>query len=252
MLGHVGSLGERVDLLRRGDRGVLKVAAPPHTIESVLSTFLPRYAERFPNVHVKLTEALGRDTSAMLERGEVHVGIRHDQDVDRHFASRALPPDEILAACDPSLAAWPCRHYRYRPPCRLSVALAGIGLLTSAGCSTRLAVSHASSPTFCSRAARRTPCLRWPRPGRGSRSFPHLLRTDRYALRIVRVTHLRKPLREPLAIHWDKRRPLPPYAESFCEALAEYMREVLPITQPSESKLAAARKQPAVRKSRRR
>ena len=25
----------------------------------VLSTFLPRYAERFPNVHVKLTEALG-------------------------------------------------------------------------------------------------------------------------------------------------------------------------------------------------
>ena len=42
-LAHVGSLAERVELLRRGDRGVLKVAAPPHTIESVLSTFLPRY-----------------------------------------------------------------------------------------------------------------------------------------------------------------------------------------------------------------
>src|SRR6266550_1932149 len=85
VLGHIDSLGERVELLRRGDRGVLKVAAPPQTIESILSTFLPRYAERFPNVHVKLTEALGPDQSAMLERGEVHVGIRHDQYGSRYL-----------------------------------------------------------------------------------------------------------------------------------------------------------------------
>jgi LysR family nitrogen assimilation transcriptional regulator len=103
VLGQVGSLGERAELLRRGDRGVLKVAAPPQTIESILSTFLPRYAERFPNVQVKLTEALGPDQSAMLERGEVHVGIRHDQYASRHFASHALPPDEVLAACNPSV-----------------------------------------------------------------------------------------------------------------------------------------------------
>src|SRR5262245_48301238 len=102
VLSHVGSLGERVNMLRRGDRGVLKVAAPPQTIESVLSRFLPRYAERFPNVHVKLTEALGPDQSAMLERGEVHVGIRHDQYANKHLASHALPPDEVLAACDSS------------------------------------------------------------------------------------------------------------------------------------------------------
>ena len=38
---------------------MLKVAAPPQPIESVLSEFLPRFAERFPNVRVKLTEALG-------------------------------------------------------------------------------------------------------------------------------------------------------------------------------------------------
>src|SRR5437773_1625922 len=37
VLGHVDVLGERVEVLRRGDRGVLKVAAPPQTIESVLS-----------------------------------------------------------------------------------------------------------------------------------------------------------------------------------------------------------------------
>jgi len=87
--------------------------------------------------------------------------------------------------------------------------------------------------------------------GQGVAIIPSLLRTDRYKLRIVRVTHRRKPVRERYAIQWDKRRPMPPYAESFCEALAEYMREVLPITHPTESKMAAVRKQPAVRKSRR-
>jgi hypothetical protein len=42
---------------------------------------------------------------------------------------------------------------------------------------------------------------------------------------------------------------MPPYADSFCEALADYMREVLPITRPSSSK-KATRKQVAVRRSR--
>src|SRR5437868_3269485 len=38
---------ERADVLRRGNMGVLKLLAPPHTIESVLSGFLPRYARTF-------------------------------------------------------------------------------------------------------------------------------------------------------------------------------------------------------------
>src|SRR6266852_1373158 len=67
-LGHIDSLGERVELLRRGDSGVLKVAASPQTIESILSTFLPRYAKRFPNVRVKLTEALGMDQVPLQTR----------------------------------------------------------------------------------------------------------------------------------------------------------------------------------------
>ena len=58
------------------------------------------------------------------------------------------------------------------------------------------------------------------------------------------------PLRDRFAIQWNTRRPMPPYARSFCEALAKYMREVLPITQPSVGKSAAARKQVAVRKRR--
>src|SRR3974390_3243106 len=99
VLGQLGSLGERIELLKRGDSGVLKLAAPPQTIESVLSGFLPQYAERFPNVCVKLTEALGMDQVPLLERGEVHIGIRHDQGMNPWFDSIPLPSDDVLAAC---------------------------------------------------------------------------------------------------------------------------------------------------------
>ena len=199
VLGQVGSLGERAELLRRGDGGVLKVAAPPQTIESILSTLLPRYAERFPNVHVKLTEALGPDQSAMLERGEVHVGIRHDQYASRYLASHALPPDEVLAACNPSLqlghagmidigrlASYPLllleSGYSVRRMFNAACRLAGVApniLLESRAPHTLLALAEA---------------------GHGVAIIPSLLRTDRYALRIVRVTHGRKPLRERLVI----------------------------------------------------
>jgi LysR family transcriptional regulator, nitrogen assimilation regulatory protein len=249
LLGQVASLGERMELLRRGDGGVLKVAAPPQTIESVLSTFLPRYAGRFPKVQVKLTEALGPEQSAMLERGEVHVGIRHDQYASRFLASRPLPPDEVLAACAPSrrlghagmidignLAAYPLllleSGYSVRRVFNAACRLAGVEpnvLLESRAPHTVLALAEA---------------------GHGIAIIPSLLRTDRYALRIVRVMHGRKPLQEGLVIQWDKRRPMPPYAESFCEALAKYMGDILPITRPSASRKVNARKQAAVRKPR--
>src|SRR5262245_53633210 len=251
LLGQVVALGERVELLRRGGRGVLKVAAPPQTIESVLSTFLPRYAARFPSVQVELTEALGADQSAMLERGEVHVGIRHDRYAGRHFASRTLPPDEALAASHPSL------ELGHAGMIELSRLVSHPLLLLQSGYSVRRVFNAACrlagvEPHILLESRAPHTLLALAEAGRGVAIIPSLLRTDRYTLSIVRVMHERKPLREPLVIHWDKRRPLPPYAESFCEALAEYMREVLPITQPSEGKTAATRKQVAVRKRRRR
>jgi DNA-binding transcriptional LysR family regulator len=72
--------------------------------------------------------------------------------------------------------------------------------------------------------------------GHGVAVIPSALRTDRHALRIVGLTYLGKPLREPLALFWDKRRPLPPYATRFGDMLAEHMRNVLPITRPSNRK----------------
>jgi LysR family transcriptional regulator, nitrogen assimilation regulatory protein len=232
VLGQMGSLGERIELLKRGDSGVLKLAAPPQTIESVLSGFLPRYAERFPNVRVKLTEALGMDQVPLLERGEVHIGIRHDQGVNPWFESLALPSDDVLAACRPSLPLG-------RAGMVDIVSLASHPLLLlDSGYSVRRLFNAACrvgdvEPNILLESRAPHTLLALAEAGQGVAVIPSVLRTDRYRLKIARVTHRRKPLRDRFVIQWDKRRPMPRYAQNFCAELAAYMREVLPITRPS-------------------
>jgi len=243
VLGQVRSLGERAEVLRRGDGGVLKVAASPQMIESVLSTFLPLFAVHFPNVEVRLTEALGPAQVALLQRGEVHLGIRHDQGVDPRLASSPLQPDEVLAACAPSLHVGATETIDIR--CLASYPL----LLLEPGYSVRVQFNAACRLAnvkpkilFESRAPHTLLALAEAR--HGVAIIPSLLRTDRYELIVLRVAYRRKPLREGLVVQWDNRRPILPYAATFREALAQHMSEVFSMTQPSRGK--SARKQVAV------
>jgi DNA-binding transcriptional LysR family regulator len=106
VLGAVGSLTEHAQLLRRGDHGILRVAATPQTIDGIFSTFLHRFAERRPNVQIKLTEAIGADLESVLERGQVHVTVSLVQpnQADSPFIdSFELSPLEFLAASATSL-----------------------------------------------------------------------------------------------------------------------------------------------------
>lgn len=245
---HVDTLRERAEVLRRGDRGVLKVAAPPHTIESILLIFLPRYVERFPNVHVKLSEALGREQTPMLERGEVHVGIRHDQG-DPRFESRELPADEVLAAFAPSLEISGVIDVGRLASYSLLLPDSGYSIRRLFDAACRLADIE---PDILLESRAPHTLLALAEAGQGVAIITSLLRTDRYNLRIARVTHRRKPIRERFAIQWDKRRPLPPYAVSFCDALEGYMREVLPITHPTDGRIGGMRKRSAPGRSRKR
>src|ERR1700760_3518196 len=53
LLNSASAVVEQAALLRHGDTGVLKIAASPQLIESVLSQFLHRYAKRYPKVEVR-------------------------------------------------------------------------------------------------------------------------------------------------------------------------------------------------------
>jgi DNA-binding transcriptional LysR family regulator len=69
--------------------------------------------------------------------------------------------------------------------------------------------------------------------GLGVAIIPSAMSTQRYTLRVVRITHERKKLREPRFVVWDKRRVLPRCAQDFCELLAAHVHEQLPVTHPS-------------------
>jgi DNA-binding transcriptional LysR family regulator len=236
LLSYASALGERAQLLRRGDTGTLKLAASPQFIEGVISDFLRRYAQRYPNVHVKLIEAIAwSDTLGMLERGEIHLGqnlLRAVQAGDTRFASHPLEPVELLAA--------------YQAPVMLgkdaAIDIAQLAAHPLLVLDTSF-VSRRSFDATCRLAdvavniafESRTPhtLLAMAEKGHGVAIVPSAVRIDRYALQIVRVIHRRKPLCERLAIFWDSRRPLPSYATTFCTMLAQHVREVFPISRPS-------------------
>jgi DNA-binding transcriptional LysR family regulator len=238
LLNYASAVGEQMQQLRRGDTGVLKVAASPQFIEGVMSDFLRRYAQHYPKVQVKLIEGIAwSDTLGMLERGEIHLGqnlLRAVQPDDPHFANHRLEAVELLAAShSPSilgkngaieiarLAAYP-----------LLVLDASFVSRRSFDATCRLAGIKANI-VFESRTPHTL--LAMAEKGHGVAIVPSAVQIDRYRLRIVRVAHRGKSLREPLAIFWDARRPLPRYAEAFCAMLAEHVREVFPISRPSES-----------------
>lgn len=253
LLNYARALGERAQLLRRGDAGVLKVAASPHFIEGIFPEFLKRYAQRYPDVQVKLNDTVGPEQIAMLERGEIDLAqslVRAIPPDGQRFMSHLLQPTDMLAACHPSLdlgkgatieidrlAPYPLLQissdFMIRRTFDAACRLAGFR-------PNVLIESHAPHALLALAEA-----------GHGVAIIPSALRTHFYKLRIVRVIYRGRPLREPLAMLSDRRRPLPPYATAFCEMLADYVREVFPITKPTEPESNAKVKRGSARGGRR-
>jgi DNA-binding transcriptional LysR family regulator len=235
LLSCAGAIGEHARLLQRGDAGVLKIGASPQHIESVQATFLHRYARRYPNVEVQLVEAAGRDTMAMLERREIHLGQNLapilDPD-DRRFGSVPLQHVDLLAACHPSLSFGSGSTVEIgrlvSHPLLLLTSNFVFRRVFDAAC--RLA--HVKPNIF---VESRTPntLLALAEAGHGVAIIPSQLQARHYRLRIVALTYRGRPLRTPMVILWDKQRPLPRYAKAYCEMLADYVREIFPITRPT-------------------
>ena len=237
LLNCASSIGERAQQLRRGDAGILKVSASPQFIEGTLSGFLDRFTQRYPNVQVKVIEAIAwSDTLGMLERGEIHLGqnlLRVVQPDDPRFASYPLEAVDLLAASHAPLmlgksGAIEIAHLAAQP---LLVLDTSFVTRRTFDATCRLAGIEANI-VFESRTPHTL--LAMAESGHGVAIVPAAVRIDRYPLRIVRITYGGKPLREHLAVFWDKRRSLPSYATAFCDMLSEYVREVFPISRPSE------------------
>jgi LysR family nitrogen assimilation transcriptional regulator len=240
LLGAVGSLSERAQQLRRGDSGVLRVAATPQMIDGVFSTFLHRFARERPKVQVKLTEAAGLPMLAMLERGEFHLGITTIRALQRDndaFDRVELPPIEFLAASHHSVMLGKAGNVDIAHLARHPLLLLESSFFVRTTFDAACRLAGLKPNIFIESRAPHT-LLALAEAGHGVAIVPSVLPTSRYRLRIARITHRRRPLRLPLDVVWDKRRLLPPYARVFCESLAAHMRGVFPISKPAPRRRA--------------
>src|ERR1041384_5203438 len=219
LLNYATGVGERAQDLRRGDVGVLKVAATPLHIEGVFSQFLHRYAARYPNVKVQVTEGSGLEILAMIERGEIHLGQMLPHGVpldDGRFGSQALEPAELLAAWHPSMMRVGIRAIEVArlAPYPLLLLNSGYGLRRAFDAACRLA---GLTPKI--RLETRSPhtLLALAEARHGGAIIASTFEASRYRLRIAPIPFRGGRLREPLAVLWDKRRPLPRYATVFCQ-----------------------------------
>ncbi|TPG55720.1 LysR family transcriptional regulator [Roseomonas nepalensis] len=236
LLGAAGAIGERARALQHGDAGLLRVASSPQIIEGALSAFLIRYAEAYPKVRVTLTEVMGwAATAAKLESGESYLGQNLMGAVppdDARFACQPLEAIELLAAFNPSLgleAGGVIEIGRLAPHPLLLLDTDYVfrrnfdGACRLAGLRPNIAYESRTPHTLLAMAE----------SGHGVAIVPSVLRTDRYRLHVAALAYRGEPLRERTAIYWDRRRPLPRYAEAFCDMLGAYMREVFPISRPT-------------------
>ena len=236
LLNFAGAIGERAQLLQRGDSGLLKVAASPQHIESVLSTFLHLYAQRYPNVQVKLVEAAGVDIMKMLERGDIHLGQNLAPIVDpddQRVASLSLQHVDLLAACHLSVMLSKTRTIEISKLAPYPLLLLDSSFVVRKSFDAACRLANLKPNIFLESHTPHT-LLALAEAGHGVAIIPSQLKIRYHKLRIVGVTYRGKPLREGMVILWDRRRPLPAYAKAYCEMLAKHVREIFPITRPSD------------------
>ena len=231
LLNYARALGEQAQVLRRGDVGVLRVSASPHLIEGIFPVFLRHYAARYPNVQVRLVDAVGPQLFEMLERGEIHLAqsaVRAITPDEQRFASLPLAPMQMLAACHPKLrlGADGAVEISRLAPYPLLQPTPDFIMRRSFDAACRLAGFTPNNVLEC-----RAPhgLLAMAEAGHGVAIIPSALRIHGYRVRVMRVTYRGKPIEEPLAVLFDKRRPLPGYAKVFCDMLAQHVRAGFPL-----------------------
>jgi DNA-binding transcriptional LysR family regulator len=225
LLRQVDALSDRAVQIKGGDRGLLNIAAASVGIEAAFPGLLDRYQRRYPGVKVKLFEAAGSEIVTMLARGDIHLGVcllRSVQTHGRDLATTPLQPVELLAACHPAFplksgTMLDVRDIARHPLLLLESALA-VRKTFDAVCRI-----GGVTPDILLESTAPSNLLALAEAGHGIAIISSLVQTQRYKLRIVRMMHEHKPIREPLVLLSDRRRSLPRYADDFRTLLAQHM-----------------------------
>lgn len=225
VLADAEALGERAHALRGGRTGILRVGATAMTLESFLPRFLSRYQRSHPEVEVRLTEEGGPRLLGQVERGELHLAVTLP--IGAGLRSHLLFPVRILAVMASS------HRLRRRRTVELSDLADEPLLVLRRDFGTRQLLEAACriahlAPQIVLEGGVAHALVALARVGCGVAVVPSNLRFDRGPVHAAPIVREGKALGAWMAVNWDPRRFLPPYAEVFVRELAAYARGAYP------------------------
>ena len=225
LLAEAESLGERARELKRGETGILRVAATPQVIENLLAPFLIHYRRRHPGVEVHFVEDGGARLLGRLERGEVHLSTSPASAT--RFASELLYPMHVIAAV-------PATHSLAR---RRLLEVAELVdeplLLMQRGFGSRewfdiaCDIAHVRPRMLLESAAPHT-LVALAATGYAIAILPSNASVLRDGIRTVPVAHRGASVGRWANIAWDQERFQAPYAVQFVTELAAHCRRDFP------------------------
>ena len=225
LLAEAESLGERARELKRGETGILRVAATPQVIENLLADFLVRYRRRHPGVEVHLVEDGGARLLGRLERGEAHLSVT-PAGMTR-FEGRLLYPIHVIAVL-------PSTHRLARRPLLDIAELEEVPLmLPQRGFGSRewfdiaCDIAHIRPRVLLESAAPHT-LVALAATDYAIAILPSNARMPSDNVRAIPLVHRGASIGRWTHIAWDPQRFLAPYAEHFVTELVTRCRRDFP------------------------
>lgn len=217
-LDSAGAFRERARAIGSGDAGVLRVGATPQTLQRLFPALITRFRRIMPGVEMHLTEGDAVSLIEALRRGSLHLAFTSYQ-------------PEFGAACVPAGASqlYVVGDHRRRHRGG-AVEIAALEdeplLLLQRGYGTRdlfdaaCRVARIRTNIFLESNAPGT-LLALVKAGCGLAVLPATVAVPRREFSVRKLTQDGKPLMIQVAVHWNPRHLLPPYAERFAHALAQ-------------------------------
>jgi LysR family transcriptional regulator, cyn operon transcriptional activator len=229
LLADADAMAERAQSLSRGDAGILRVGATPQTLQSLVAGFMTRYRRRRPGVDIRLTEEGGIRLLTLVERGELHLALGA-MPTDEHLSGRRLFPYRVLAVTG---TTHPLARRRtielgelVGAPLMLLRRDFGSRVTFDAACRAR-----GLRPTVTFESGEPNSLVALAEEGHGVAVIPSTVRLAAWRVRAAAVLSRGVPLGDAVALAWDPRRVLPPYAHAFIDELVAHTRRSYPGSQ---------------------
>jgi LysR family transcriptional regulator, nitrogen assimilation regulatory protein len=230
LLSGVGALEEQARALRQGEVKLMRLVASSLTIEGLFPSLLNSRCECGPGVKAKLIEARAGEHLGMLARGEADLSINVVNDLqvdDDLFGTYLLPQFHVIAACSAGYDIEPTDMIDIRRVARHPLLLLSKDVATRAIFDSACRLANVQPNTLIESISAHG-LLALAESGQGIAIVPSILRTERWSVRTMRVTHRRQPLRISLAVLWDRRRMTASAAEHCGEILMDHVRKTFP------------------------